>query len=220
MSEFHFLHVEKIHEKWIKSFKWIRGCLTSTSVSILIKESPSKEFMLQRGLRKGYPPGPFLFTIVAEGLSGLMREAQVKNLFSGFKVGSKGVEVNLLQYTDETIFVGDLTMENVVVVKSMLRCFELVSKLKVNVHMSRFGGISGGRETIKRFPRYLNCRILTFPFVYLGIPIGVNLGRIETWEPIIVKFKKKLASWKHKHLSFAERITLINSVLTSLPLFF
>lgn len=149
-----------------------------------------------------------------------MREAQVKNLFSGFKVGSKGVEVNLLQYTDETIFVGDLTMENVVVVKSMLRCFELVSKLKVNVHMSRFGGISGGRETIKRFPRYLNCRILTFPFVYLGIPIGVNLGRIETWEPIIVKFKKKLASWKHKHLSFAERITLINSVLTSLPLFF
>lgn len=55
----------------------------------------------------------------------------------------------------------------------------------------------------------------------MGIPIGANPRRKETWEPIIVKLKKKkLASWKHKNLSFAGRITLINSILASLPLFF
>ena len=44
------------------------------------------------------------------------------------------MEVILLQYTDNTIFVGELNLENVVVVKSILRCFELVSDLKVNFH--------------------------------------------------------------------------------------
>lgn len=59
------------------------------------------------------------------------------------------MEVILLQYTDNTIFVGELNLENVVVVKSILRCFELVSDLKVNFHESRFRGVSGERKTIK-----------------------------------------------------------------------
>ena len=53
--------------------------------------------------------------------------------------------------------------------------------------------------------------------MYLEIPIGVNPRRLETWEPIIAKFKKKLTSWKQKYISFAERIFLINLVLSSLP---
>nr|KYP47665.1 hypothetical protein KK1_030696 [Cajanus cajan] len=36
---------------------------------------------------------------------------------------------------------------------------------------------------------------------------------------MINKFSKKLALWKQKVLSFAERLCLINLVLTSLPLF-
>ena len=40
--------------------------------------------------------------------------------------------MNLLQYVDDTIFVGDMRLKNVVVVKSILKCIELVSGLKVN----------------------------------------------------------------------------------------
>ena len=38
---------------------------------------------------------PFPFTMVAKSLSALMKEA-LKNVFDGFKVGSKAVEVNFL----------------------------------------------------------------------------------------------------------------------------
>lgn len=106
----------------------------------------------------------------------------------------KEVEVNLLQYADGKIFVGEFKLENVVVVKSTLRCFELVSGLKVNFHKGRFGGIGVDLEEIERFFTYLNCRILTFLFVCWEIPIGANPKRLETWEPIISKFEKKLAS--------------------------
>jgi len=104
-------------------------------------------------------------------------------------VKAKEVEVNLLQYVDDTIFVGEFNMDNVVVVKSVLRCFELVSRLKVNFHKSRFRGIGVDREDIERFSSFLNCRILSFSFIYLGIPIGANLRRLEMWDPIKAKFE-------------------------------
>lgn len=202
------------HDKWIH---WIHECLVSSSVSILFNESLSKEFMMQRGLRQGDPLTPFLYSIIAEGLSGLIREEIRKNIYRGFKVKAKEVEVNLLQYVDDTIFVGEFNMDNVVVVKSLLRCFELVSRLKVNFHKSRFRGIRVNREDIERFSSFLNCRILSFSFIYLGIPIGANLRRLEMWDPIKAKFEQKLALWKHKHLSFARNDCLINSVLVLLP---
>lgn len=46
---------------------------------------------------------------------------------------------------------------------------------------------------INRYANMLNCKLLFFPFVYLGLPIGANPRRVETWQPIIMKFQKRLA---------------------------
>ena len=143
--------------------------------------------MLQMELRYGDPLAPFLFTIMAEGLSDLMREAVSRNLYRGFNVGTMKVEVNLLQYANDTIFVGKFNVDNVVVLKSMIKYFELVSDLKVNFHKSRFGGIVVEIREVERFSQYLNCKFFSIPVVYLGIPINANPRRMETWEPIIKK---------------------------------
>ena len=56
--------------------------------------------------------------------------------------------------------------------------------------------------------------------MYLGIPIGANPRRSEVWDPIVRKCERKLARWKQKHISFGGRVTLINAVLTSIPIYF
>ena len=56
-----------------------------------------------------------------------------------------------------------------------------------------------------------------FPFVYLGLLIGANLRRAETWEPIVAKFQRELSKWRQRHLSFGGRVCLIKSVLNSIP---
>ena len=67
-----------------------------------------------------------------EGLTGLMRTAISKNMFSSYQVGRHKEEVNILQYADDTLFFGTATMDNVKVLKSILRCFEMVSGLNIN----------------------------------------------------------------------------------------
>lgn len=114
------------YPKWIA---WIQDCLKSASVSILINGSPLADFIPQRGLRQGDPLAPLLFNIVVEGLNGMMREAMERNMLQGFLVGREKVEINILQYADDTIFFGVASMENVRVFKVLLRSFELASRL-------------------------------------------------------------------------------------------
>jgi hypothetical protein len=65
---------------------WIRACVFSGSMSILINGCPSEEINIQRGLKQGDPLAPFLFLLVAEGLGGLMRKAVELNRFKGLKL--------------------------------------------------------------------------------------------------------------------------------------
>lgn len=150
----------------------------------------------------------------------MMRQATRLNLFKGFKIGQQGVEVSLLQFADDTLFVGEPSIQNVLVMKSMLRCFELMSGIKINFFKSKLAGVvMDGDDTIW-YARILNFRIMEVLFVYLGIPVGANPRKKVTWEPLITKLKGKLSSWKQKSLSFRGKIFLIRSVLSSMPLFF
>ncbi|GLT37028.1 hypothetical protein SLA2020_113700 [Shorea laevis] len=51
---------------------WIKECLQTASVSILVNGSPTDEIKMERGIRQGDPIAPFLFLIVAEGLNVLI----------------------------------------------------------------------------------------------------------------------------------------------------
>ncbi|KAF3625445.1 putative serine/threonine-protein kinase [Capsicum annuum] len=63
----------------------------------------------------------------------------------------------------------------------------------------------------------LGCGVGNLPTVYLGIPLGNKHKDVEIWDKIIEKTMKRLSQWKAQYLSLGGRITLINSVLDSLP---
>ncbi|GKU94711.1 hypothetical protein SLEP1_g8164 [Rubroshorea leprosula] len=91
--------------------------------------------------------------------------------------------------------------------------------LKVNYRKSSLIGVNTDEEWTRKMSWLLNCKTASLPCKYLGMPLGANPRRIDTWKPLIETFRRKLSVWKGKFLSLGGRITLINSVLSSLPVF-
>jgi hypothetical protein len=67
---------------------------------------------------------------------------------------------------------------------------------------------------------FLHCGVDSIPFHFLGISVGANPRRKVTWKPIVESTRKSLSRWKSHNLSIKGRVTRINSLLSSLPLFF
>lgn len=61
-----------------------------------------------------------------------MRMACSKGLSEGYRVDYGNLRILLLQFAYDALFFCEPTMKNVLALKSMLRCFELASVLKVN----------------------------------------------------------------------------------------
>nr|GEY62337.1 RNA-directed DNA polymerase, eukaryota [Tanacetum cinerariifolium] len=51
------------------------------------------------------------------------------------------------------------------------------------------------------------------------LSIGDNMARQQAWGGIVDRVKKKLSKWKMKMLSIGGRLTLVKSVLGSLPIY-
>ncbi|XP_071740752.1 secreted RxLR effector protein 78-like [Rutidosis leptorrhynchoides] len=79
--------------RWIK---WIKACLSSTSVSILVNGSPTQEFFPQKGIRQGDPLSPFLFILAVEGLNVFTNLAVQRGIIKGVSIGKEEVVISHL----------------------------------------------------------------------------------------------------------------------------
>ncbi|KAK1416690.1 hypothetical protein QVD17_25805 [Tagetes erecta] len=199
---------------------WIRNCVSSTRASVLINGSPTGEFVASRGLRQGDPLSPFLFSIVMEALSVSIRMASGSGLFNGIRLPNGGIVITHCMYADDTLFLGDWSVQNGKNLARILKCFHMASGLKINFFKSSMIGIGTTAVEEDLMINVLQCKRGKLPFQHLGVPVGENLNRIKSWDPVIDKFKGKLSSWKARTLSFGGRLTLVKSVLGSLPIYF
>ncbi|EOY07954.1 Uncharacterized protein TCM_022286 [Theobroma cacao] len=109
-------------EKWIE---WVRECSITARVSVLVNGSPTGQFGMEKGLRQGCPLFPFLFNIVVEAMSRMIKKAEILRLCKGVEIGNNGFIISHLQYADDTIFFCDPNLENLRELRRMLRCFQV-----------------------------------------------------------------------------------------------
>ncbi|MCI00949.1 LINE-1 reverse transcriptase like, partial [Trifolium medium] len=148
---------------------------------------------------------------LVESLSAVVRTAEERNLYTGFKVGNSRRSISHLQYADDTLFLGEATVANLWSIKAILRGFELASGLKVNFCKSKVMGVNVSGEFLGVAERFLHCSRASLPFTYLGLPVGANARSLTTWQPLIDTISRKLGSWNNKWVNMGGRVVLLNS---------
>ncbi|GKC41812.1 reverse transcriptase domain, reverse transcriptase zinc-binding domain protein, partial [Tanacetum coccineum] len=117
-------------------------------------------------------------------------------------------------------FFGEWNKENARALMCILKCFEEVSGLRVSYNKSKLYGVGANEVELRDMARWMRCRVGDFPFTYLGLPIGENMRRVRAWNTAVEKLKNHLSDWNAKSISFGGRLTLVKSVLGSLPLYY
>lgn len=162
---------------------------------------PIEEVNIHRGMKQGDPLALFLFLLVVEGLSGLVRSTEARGLYHGFKIGNSGLSISHLQYADDTLFVGEATMANLWDLKTILLCFEFAAGLKVNFSKSYVMEVNVDHEFLGMAEKFLYCRLGSVPFTYLGLPVGANPRLEKTWQPFLHLLASRLGSWGNRYVS-------------------
>ncbi|XP_058734049.1 uncharacterized protein LOC131605745 [Vicia villosa] len=202
-------------EKWRK---WMEMLVFSSNMSVLVNGSPTKEFKVHKGLRQGDPLSPFLFVLVVEGLSGLVKKSIQLGEFQNYSFNAN-CKVDILQFADDTLLVGEGSWKHLWAVRAVLRAFEIVSGLGINYNKSKLIGINTNEHFLEAASNFLSCKVEESNFYFLGIPIGFNPRKEATWKPLLLKMRNRLEGWSNRFLNLGGRITLLKSVLSSLCIF-
>nr|GEX10206.1 RNA-directed DNA polymerase, eukaryota [Tanacetum cinerariifolium] len=171
---------------------WIQSCLRSSRGSIIVNGSPTKEFQFFKGLKQG--------------------------MYTGIKLSSS-LNLSYLFYADDVMFVGQWCDSNINILVHALECFHRASGLKMNISKSKILGIHVEAMKVKQAASKLGCLILNTHFSYLGTNVEGSMSRVHAWDEVVEKVTSRLSRWKMKTLSIGGRLTLLKSVLGSIPIF-
>lgn len=104
--------------------------------------------------------------------------------------------------------------------ETILRSFEMVSVLEAIFFKSKLYGLNLEGSFLEAASNFLCCNIDCIPFWFLGVVVGANPRRYSTWSTTIDSMWKRLSEWNGRHLSIGGRLVLLNSVLSSIPLYY
>jgi hypothetical protein len=203
----------------VKWCDWITKFTQGGSVGIKVNNDVGYYFQTLKGLRQGDPLSPMLFNIIAGMLAIIINRAKEVGQVGGLIPDLVEGGVSILQYVDDTILFMEHDIDKAINMKLILCLFEQLSGLKINFHKSELFCFEKAKDHQNDYKEIFGCAIVALPLKYLSIPIHFMKLLIKEWKVIEDRFEKKLASWIGKILSYGDRLILINSVLTSLPMF-
>lgn len=159
----------------------------------------------------------FLFNLAADSLNHLISRAQDAGRLIGLvpHLISKGLSV--LQYANDTILFIQDDMAQAVHMKLILYMFEAMTGLKIDKSEVLMILDDGAKSLL--FADLFGCQLGTWPIKYLFVPVCGSRLYVIDWDFLIERLMKNPDGWIGMVLSLGGRLILINSSLSSVPIY-
>ncbi|KAJ0479479.1 putative RNA-directed DNA polymerase [Helianthus annuus] len=212
----HVLSGFGVHSKMIH---WIMMCVSTPTYSICVNGETHGYFKGKRGLRQGDPLSPYLFTLVMEILTCILHRAtQLDSSFRFHNKCEKQKIINLCFADDLFLFArGDVRSAQCIM--DSLSRFSNMSGLVPSIQKSTAFFCNVSSHVKEAILDILPFEEGMLPVKYLGVPLISTRLRVKDCSVLLERLDQRIMNWKNKLLSFAGRLQLILSVLSSLHVY-
>ena len=192
--------------------------VTFVSFSVKLNGESLPYFKPTRGIRQGDTISPYLFIIVANTLSALMKKAIQDSTISSIKLNGYCPILSHLLFADDSIFFLRADRKNCLTFKSILESYCAVSGQQVNVEKSCTFLSKNTPDPVREMVgQTLGFSITPTPGKYLGLPILWERSKVEALAFVRDKIRKKVMGWNKNFLSQGGKETLIKAVANAIP---
>ena len=205
------------HERWVSL---IMMCVSSVSYSVLVNGEQKGFIKPGRGLRQGDPLSPYLFLICAEGLSALLRKAEIDRLIHGISICRGSPRVSHLFFADDSIIFCNATTSDCQALLYLLNVYEDASGQKVNSNKTAlFFSHNTTQDSRDIILHLFGTTAITQFEKYLGLPPVIGRAKKRAFNDLKDRVGRRLQGWKEKLLSQAGREILIKAVIQAIPIY-
>nr|GEW90939.1 hypothetical protein [Tanacetum cinerariifolium] len=171
------------------------------------------------GLRQGDPLSSYLFTLIMEVLNLVLIREIKKNPSFRYHWHCKEVKLTHHCFADDLLLFCNGDSKSVSVMKKALAEFLGMSGLLPDYSKSTvfFGNVRDGCRS--KILGIMPFKEGTLPVRYLGVPLISKRLFVKDCHVLIDKARKRILDWKNKLLSFADRLQLIKSVISSMQVY-
>ncbi|KAK4274243.1 hypothetical protein QN277_017497 [Acacia crassicarpa] len=198
----------------------IMKCVCSVSLNICLSGEKVSSFTPSRGIRQGDPLSPYLFIIIAEVLSIMLRRSQEDYFIKGVKLSHGCPELTHSFFADDALLFMRASRRNCNHLADILQLYCTASGQVINLDKSSIFFSSNTPEDVKNMVgSILGIPATEDPGRYLGIPSIWGKTKHQALAYVRERIANKIQGWGHSLLSFAGRDVMIKAVLQAIPIY-
>jgi hypothetical protein len=124
-----------------------------------------------------------------------------------------------LQYADNTMVFWKHDYESGCHLKWLMSCFEQLANMKINFNKSDLISVNLDEGQTHQYAKIFCCKLGSFPFKYLGVPVHHDKLRRHDIQPVVDKVINRTPGWQGRLMSYAAILALLKACLASIPLY-